>query len=354
MQNRNAQIDLLRVLAMLMIVSGHFVYHGVHHISVPDATSVQYVSSLAGRLNFIFLQFLGYSCNIATNIFFLITGYFLVRPRTLSYAVDKSYKQWKTIVFYSLSIYVVLCASGFSVFSLRHAIEQLTPIYSRNYWFMSTYIVLLLLSPFVSKSLDALSKKAYQGLLFVLLLINFAEGKFGYGSIFSGGMSLVFALSLFSLGGYIRKYPLRERRYFPLVCLSVYVGISLLLTFYSYFGQVLGLVDVGQPLHLKSMANNSIPLLCSVCFFLVFTPPNRLCLPAIVSRLSVSVSPYVLAVYLIHDNRLFRSVLWDNIVRPLDYLDSYWFMPYCLVTVILIFALCVTIEYIRQKIASLF
>lgn len=353
MLNRNPQIDLLRVLAMLMIVCGHFVYHGVHHISVSEAAPVSFSPSLAGRLNFIFLQFLGYSCNIATNIFFLITGYFLVRPRTLSYAVDKSYKQWKTIVFYSLSIYVVLCASGFSVFSLRHAIEQLTPIYSRNYWFMSTYIVLLLLSPFVSKSLDALSKKEYQGLLLVLLLINFAEGKFGYGSIFSGGMSLVFALSLFSLGGYIRKYPLRERRYFPLVCLSVYVGISLLLTFYSYFGQVLGLVEVGQPLHLKSMANNSIPLLCSVCFFLVFTT-RRFRLPSIVSRLSVSVSPYVLAVYLIHDHRLFRAVLWDNIVRPLDFLDSYWFMPYCLVTVILIFAVCVTIEYIRQKIASLF
>ena len=353
MLNRNPQIDLLRVLAMLMIVCGHFVYHGVHHISVSEAAPVSFSPSLAGRLNFIFLQFWGYSCNIATNIFFLITGYFLVKPRTLSYAVNKSYKQWKIIVFYSLSIYVVLCASGFSVFSLRHAIEQLTPIYSRNYWFMSTYIVLLLLSPFVSKSLDALSKKEYQGLLFVLLLINFAEGKFGYGSIFSGGMSLVFALSLFSLGGYIRKYPLRERRYFPLVCLSVYVGISLLLTFYSYFGQVLGLVDTGQPLHLKSMANNSIPLFCSVCFFLVFTT-RSFRLPVIVSRLCVAVSPYVLAVYLIHDHRMFRAVLWDTIVRPLDYLDSYWFMPYCLVTVLLIFAVCVTIEYIRQKIASLF
>lgn len=353
MLNRNPQIDLLRVLAMLMIVCGHFVYHGVHHISVSEAAPVSFSPSLAGRLNFIFLQFLGYSCNIATNIFFLITGYFLVKPRTLSYAVNKSYKQWKIIVFYSLSIYVVLCASGFSVFSLRHAIEQLTPIYSRNYWFMSTYIVLLLLSPFVSKSLDALSMKEYQGLLLVLLLINFAEGKFGYGSIFSGGMSLVFALSLFSLGGYIRKYPLRERRYFPLVCLSVYVGISLLLTFYSYFGQVLGLVDTGQPLHLKSMANNSIPLFCSVCFFLVFTT-RSFRLPVIVSRLCVAVSPYVLAVYLIHDHRMFRAVLWDTIVRPLDYLDSYWFMPYCLVTVILIFAVCVTIEYIRQKIASLF
>lgn len=353
MLNRNPQIDLLRVLAMLMIVCGHFVYHGVHHISVSEAAPVSFSPSLAGRLNFIFLQFLGYSCNIATNIFFLITGYFLVKPRTLSYAVNKSYKQWKIIVFYSLSIYVVLCASGFSVFSLRHAIEQLTPIYSRNYWFMSTYIVLLLLSPFVSKSLDVLSKKEYQGLLLVLLLINFAEGKFGYGSIFSGGMSLVFALSLFCLGGYIKKYPLRERRYFPLVCLSVYVGISLLLTLYSYFGQAFGLVDAGQPLHLKSMANNSIPLFCSVCFFLVFTT-RSFRLPVIVSRLCVAVSPYVLAVYLIHDHKMLRAVLWDTIVRPLNYLDSYWFMPYCLVTVILIFAVCVTIEYIRQKIASLF
>lgn len=179
MKARNARIDTLRVVAMLMIICGHFIYHGMRHVGLQESTGVPFADNAVGRMNFVMAQFLGYACNIATNIYFMITGYFLVKPRTLSYAVSKSWKLWRTIVFYTLSVYVVLCATGAMDFSVPQMIEQLMPIHSRKYWFMSNYIVVLLLSPFVSKALDALAKKEYQGLLLVLLLLNFAEGSWG-------------------------------------------------------------------------------------------------------------------------------------------------------------------------------
>ena len=37
MKSRNAQMDLLRVLAMLMIVFNHLVYHGVQHVPAASA-----------------------------------------------------------------------------------------------------------------------------------------------------------------------------------------------------------------------------------------------------------------------------------------------------------------------------
>lgn len=55
-----------------------------------------------------------------------------------------------------------------------------------------------------------------------------------------------------------------------------------------------------------------------------------------------------------NDNGFFRSILWDSIVRPQDYLCSYWLIPYCLFAVVAIFASCVGIEYIRQRLAALF
>lgn len=110
MKSRNAQMDLLRVLAMLMIVFNHLVYHGVQHVPAASAGAMSQMSVHAGQANFLMLQFLAYSSLVATNIFFLITGYFLVKPREISYAVRKSFKLWRVIVFYSLTIYAGLCA----------------------------------------------------------------------------------------------------------------------------------------------------------------------------------------------------------------------------------------------------
>ncbi len=346
-------MDLLRVLAMLMIVFNHLVYHGVQHVPAASAGATSQMSVHAVQANFLMLQFLAYSSLVATNIFFLITGYFLVKPREISYAVGKSFKLWRVIVFYSLTIYAGLCALGFLDFSWPQAIGQLMPIYSGNYWFMSDYLVVLLLSPFVARALDALAQREYLWLLILLLVINFAQGEWGYGNIFGGDMSLVFALSLFCLGGYLHKFGMPEYRFARWGYLAVYIGTCLLFTGFSYLRQVHAFVAEGQPMLLGSLARNSLPLLCSVCLFLLFST-RRFNIPGGISRLCVTVSPYVLAVYLIHDNGFFRSILWDCIVRPQDYLCSYWLIPYCLFAVVAIFASCVGIEYIRQRIAALF
>lgn len=352
MKARNAHIDTLRVVAMLMIICGHFMYHGMRHVGLQEPTGVPFADSVVGRTNFVLAQFLGYACNIATNIYFMITGYFLVKPRALSYAVSKSCKLWRTIVFYTLSIYCTLCITGIMDFSVWQLFEQLMPIHSHKYWFMSNYIVLLLLSPFVSKALDALTKKEYQGLLLVLLLLNFAEGSWGYGGIFSGGMSLVFSLSLFTLGGYLRKYPLPAFRLDHFVYLMGYLLICLFFTLNSYFGQTQAFGDADTLLNIRALANNSVPLFGSVCFFLVFAGGRWSVLNS-VSRLVVGVSPYVMAVYLIHDNVFLRPLLWDRVVRPLDYANSCWFLPYCVVVVVAVFVLCLSVEYVRQKVMSL-
>lgn len=219
---------------MLMIVFNHLVYHGVQHVPAASAGATSQMSVHAVQANFLMLQFLAYSSLVATNIFFLITGYFLVKPREISYAVGKSFKLWRVIVFYSLTIYAGLCALGFLDFSWPQAIGQLMPIYSGNYWFMSDYLVVLLLSPFVARALDALAQREYQWLLFLLLVINFAQGEWGYGNIFGGEMSLVFALSLFCLGGYLHKFGMPEYRFARWGYLAVYIGTCLLLTGFSY------------------------------------------------------------------------------------------------------------------------
>lgn len=57
MKSRNAQMDLLRVLAMLMIVFNHLVYHGVQHVPAASAGAMSQMSVHAVQANFLMLQF---------------------------------------------------------------------------------------------------------------------------------------------------------------------------------------------------------------------------------------------------------------------------------------------------------
>lgn len=66
--------------------------------------------------------------------------------------------------------------------------------------------------------------------------------------------------------------------------------------------------DADTLLNIRALANNSVPLLSSVCFFLVFAS-GRWSVPNGVSRLAVGCSPYIMAVYLIHDNVYLRVVV---------------------------------------------
>ena len=102
--NRNSRIDILRAVSMLMIVACHFIYHGIRHVTQDDTfPNLGFTASLTGETNFFFCQLLGYLTNIGPNLFILITGYFLIKPRDFSHALRKALHLWLVIVFYSLA-----------------------------------------------------------------------------------------------------------------------------------------------------------------------------------------------------------------------------------------------------------
>ena len=300
-------------------------------------------------INFSILQFLEYASIIGTNIFFMITGYFLVKPRTISYAISKSLNTWKVVMLYSVGIYAILSLTGAIDFQPKQLVAQLFPIHSHNYWFMSNYIVLVLLSPFTSKLLYSLSKREYQVLLLVVFCINFGEHGIGYGNIFSGNMSLIFDMALFAWGGYLKRFPFKEFKGDYLLYFALYIAICVALTCNSYALQFLSSNPSASAMHIRSMSNNSLPLFTATLFFLASTS-HKLRIPVFIGNIAISISPYILAVYLIHDNPFAMPIMWLDIVKPDNYINSYWMIPYCIAIVISIFAACILVEYIRQHI----
>ena len=169
---RDARFDLVRIVAMLMIIMGHFIYHGIRNGAADNITIDR---TAGGIINFALSQFLMYCSVIGPNLFMMITGYFLIVPRPINYALKKSVRLWRDIVFYGVGIYFVyLMVAGTDAFEFSSFVRYLTPLYSNVWWFMTVYVAVLLLSPFIA-SVSNLSRRDYLILLIILLGLNFAQ-----------------------------------------------------------------------------------------------------------------------------------------------------------------------------------
>ena len=73
---RQANIELLRIVAMLMIIGSHLALHGVQ--------SDWNVWSAGNRINRVFTSFLKPGGGIGVAVFFMITGYFNVCKEKVS------------------------------------------------------------------------------------------------------------------------------------------------------------------------------------------------------------------------------------------------------------------------------
>ena len=341
-QTRDAKYDVLRMLAMFMIVCGHFVHHGIRHLDPACVADVGFGNSAAGQVNFVLCQLMGYLTNIGPALFVLITGYFLVRPRPFRYSLTKLLHLWGTMVFYGLCIFTLFVTLGGKTFTFTALLVQLLPFYENAHWFMTMYAALLLLSPYLAHLASGLQKREYEVLLAVLLVLNFSQEGLGYGRHFSGGMSLFFFIFVFLVGGYVRQHQ-------PHAGLSRYGGwgylaVCLALTAVSAVSQLL-LHHTAYP-QIRMLANNSVPLFTAVSLFMWFhsLPPMH----GRWARRAVKAAPYVLAVYLIHDNEWVRPWLWNEVVRPQVFIARWWLVPYGLLTCGGIMVVCMVVDRLRQ------
>lgn len=188
---RNSNTEILRIIAMLMIIASHYSFHGVIDFSKID-----------NSLNYLLLKGLTLG-NLGVDIFILMFGYYSILSERVVF--QKLFLLWSQVFTYSVLIFCGLVGFGIVDFSLKNLVKSVLPTIFSKYWFFTAYIVFSLLVPFINKFLRLLNKKEYEHLLVVMLVM--------WGvipTLFSqipAGDSFVLFLLLYSLGGYFRLYP---------------------------------------------------------------------------------------------------------------------------------------------------
>jgi len=341
-ETRNYGLDLLRIVAMFMIVCLHINSHG-GLLSVPTGgKDVFYYFSWAGNA----------ICIGAVNMFVLISGYFLVNQ---TFRLQRIVKLVLQVWFYSWIIGVIAFARGSTGLLSLDTIKALFPISFGQYWFVAAYIGMCLLSPVLNRLIHSLSQK--QHLCVVFLLVGMTclwydilpmANPFWIGE----GSNLMWFLVLYFIAAYIRLYinVERVRHTFTVYLFASFVLVLSMLVL-SYLSDRVSLLTEYSLTGYYYRYNSIFVLIASVALFLTFAKLKIK--KAVLVKLIRYVSPIVIGVYLIHDNAYLRNVIWNELFCPSKIARDILLPVKAFGIVLLIFVVCIIIDYLRASLFAL-
>lgn len=301
---RLCQYELMRIVAMFMIVLHHICVHG----DFPNGLSVYQFN----RQSF-YIQSMSSFGKVGVFLFMMITGFFLSQTR------PKIKKIWpiliQTTFYLSVGYFVLLRnaqqAGTMSWYDLRQVLfASFYPF--TGYWFINAYVMLYVLTPFINLSIQKMDRKMFQRCLFILTIVLCFSGIITKNERPLGDVGLVLLPYLF--GAYFRRYPIKvKKRYLGSFLLALLLVLNIEIYFIDNYGESLNLgVLFASPIY--PMRDISLFVIgFSVGLFLLL---QQVQVRSIwVQDKIFQISKCMLGVYLLHDNRIIRPRLAAHLSR---------------------------------------
>lgn len=332
-----ANIELLRCIAMMMVVVLH--YLGKSSL-LADLTKENMGS--VGVAAWVLESF----CIVAVNLYMLISGYFLCES---SFKLSRLLKLLLQVFTYSVVIGLVAAALGLvpaEELTIYYYVQILFPVSMGHYWFLTAYVFLYLLLPFLTMAVKRMTKGQMQ-LALGLLLFAFCVLK----SILpvrldmdEKGYDCLWYICVFMVAAYIRKFgvPFLQKKgrgiiLYLLNVVLIFAGVFVLRFVYLRTG------SLGLLLSVCMEYNHVLVLLASVGLFAAFL---RVRVNDKMTGVICRVAPYTLGVYLLHENLGVRYA-WQKWLGAEQVSNAGMLLLFTLLAVLVVFAVGIFVEYLR-------
>lgn len=327
---RQSNFELLRIIAMVMIVGGH----GFGSI---DAVNLLPNGQFAG----VIYHLLRVVFALGVNLFALITGYFLINRNGVS--VRKVIMLLLDVAIYGVVMYGISILLGINTFHIKGFVKAMFPIIAGYRWFVLAYCVVYLIAPLLNGALTRLSRKQYVTFLVIYTLFfsvwptflpNPPMDDYGY--------SFHHLVYMYLLGGYIRLHTdqVRKDR-----CCLILMGSTAILTLFGVMKKIpIPLLSAAAA---HGIANNSIFMVtASVAMFMLFKTVNFQ--SKLINVLAASAFP----VYLIHGDYNTMDYLFNELLHMDTVLQwPLWFVWY-LLYIVGIYLVCAMIDQMKQRLVN--
>lgn len=297
-KNRNANIELLRIIAILLIMSQHLIERGTGDSSYA-------ILQLPISWRFFIASLFGNWGQLGVVLFVMITSWFMVDRKGIKFIrfIEITLQSW--IVSVLFLVFFILYDS--KVISREiFCTEFFTPI-KQQYWFVSAFLVFYLMIPLLQKVTNSLTPETAK---FLWLLFTPLVPIYNYYQQNVGGYLMDF-IYIFLFIAYLKSnknnWFERNRNYF-FIGIIVIIGLEMIAKIYLPPERF---IDI----YIKIRGRTLITIITAAMIFYCF-----LKMEVKQKKLIYWGGKASFGIYLLHENVLFRP-LW----RKIFYVDSWYF-----------------------------
>lgn len=339
---RNSSVELLRIISMLMVVAHHFVVHNLDNAwDISDDGSRFVIAVFAAPLG-----------KISIVSFFAVTAWFLCEKKvnSLRASFQRAWKMEFEVLFYAWGMCILFVIFGRQNINASTVLKSFLPVSTDLWWYVTSYVLFLLLFPFLNKGLYLIGKQYH----LVLCLVTIALWGGIQGILPHGYMDLANSVAfvwIYILISYYRWY----MKAFSLGTSAwiAGVGFALCLLPRFVFGYLPTVADLPYPLNrVRSTAADifsmewKLPVMMAglglVFVFTAFSFNNRL-----INWLAKS----AFSVYLITEYPPMRILLWKKLFTFSSLENEALPVAVSFIALVfLIYFLCVLVDTLRRLI----
>ncbi|MBQ7688200.1 MAG: acyltransferase family protein [Clostridia bacterium] len=333
-RNRNYGVDLLRIVAMCMVVILHVLNFG----GILEAAKGDPVKEGTAW----FLEIAAYC---AVDVYALLSGFVGYRSKHRPAGLAHL---WLRVAFWSVILTLIEKLFFDPTVGRKKIMFAFFPLTNKGYWYFNMYFCLFLLLPLLNAGIERLSKRTLR-LTVLSLVVCFSVLPFVWRKdLFKseGGYSVIWLIVLYLIGAYIAKYQAFAHIKKAIAFLGYFLCITivwcsriLIVQFFPSFSGVQNNED-------WLVSYTSLPILLSAIFLLLIF--RNLRLPAFLNKVIAVVSPLAFSVYIIHLHHLVSSVFLKDKFSDYALLSPPLMVLAVIGTAILFFAACAALDWIRE------
>lgn len=317
-KQRNAAFELLRILCMLLIVSTHFLGHG------------KWMENMQG-INFVLGRILQSLTRPAVNLFVMISAYFLSTSKSADINWRKIGKLYLQVYFYNVVLYVSTLISGDCTFDTTNLASTIFPLITGKYWFFTSYVIMLLASPYINILLRHITLRQHLGIcVFFVIAGSLSAGIHTLPQFpLEYGFNAIWFVGLYFIASLIRRSEFSISTKTKPIAIAIYAIAVIAGCFYT----------IGY--------SSIITVAHSLVIFLFFKDLKIKNNAA--SKIICAISPLTFGVYLIHDSNEMRAIMYEKIFHSSSYWDSNVAFLLLVCFILLTFIVCACVEFVRVK-----
>ncbi len=324
---RNSSIEMLRIIAMFMILMSHFIGHNGYDVLKlplgPERIFFQLVMRSGGAIGVV--------------IFFSISAwFFLDKEQTIKSNLKRVWIMERELLFWSLILVTFYLVFDRADLSMKLMVKSVMPLSMDVWWYATAYAIFLALLPFLAKGLKALGREYHLALAATVLVIwgltSFIPGMIGINDGFFGFIYLFILISAYKW--YMKPFTTKQ------VWLMTGIGLGFFLL-YTAASATLSLLGHDMGIYITDKWRLPV-IMVGFGVFLLFdrvTFHNRT-----INRIAQS----AFAVYLITDYEASEKLLWVRLFN----LQNLYQQPLAILQILgillAIYAVCTLIDFIRQ------